>query len=336
MHRVTARPHRQSGFKPGSHRGFTLVELLVVIAIIGILVALLLPAVQSAREAARRMQCSNNLKQIALSSHNFHDTYKKMPPGILSQDSKFNGITGGHQYVGHLVYLLPFLEQQNVYDRIDAALDINVDHYPGTSYGTGKPIAAWWTVGGTWAAAQTKIPGFECPSAQPYNNQRTAAYLRTNSLTITIGWWGQNLPELGRTNYAGSAGGIGEAHTNAGWAAYKGLFWPRSKNRFADMLDGTSNTIAFGEVLGDRIPPNDKGVMLYAFTWMGMGPMTTAWGLASPVSKPGYYQNGSMHPGAVLFALGDGSVRSVSGTVDTNGFLYASGTQDGRQHDIAN
>jgi len=314
--------------------GFTLVELLVVIAIIGILVALLLPAVQSAREAARRMQCSNNLKQIALSSHNFHDTYKRLPPGILAQDSKYNSITGGHQYVGHLVYLLPFLEQQNVYDLIVGALDINVDHYPGGTYGTATPIAEWWTVGGSWAAANTRIPGFECPSANPYSNQNTAAYLRTNNLTIDIGFWSTNYQDLGRTNYAGCAGGIGESHLDAGWAAYKGLFWPRSKNRFADMIDGTSNTIAFGEVLGDRLPPNDKGSMLYAFTWMGMGPMPTAWYLPDPVSKPGYYQNGSMHPGAVLFALGDGSVRSVAATVDNNHFVYASGTQDGRQHEV--
>jgi len=314
--------------------GFTLVELLVVIAIIGILVALLLPAVQSAREAARRMQCSNNIKQIALASHNFHDTYKRLPPGILSQDSARNSITGGHQYIGHLVYLMPFMEQQPLFDRIDAALDINVDHYPGTGYGTGKPIGSWWTLSGTWAAAQTRIPSFECPSANPYSDQSTSAYLRTNNLTIEIGHFGQPLNYLGRTNYAGCAGAIGESHLNAGWANYKGLFWPRSKTRFADMIDGTSNTIAFGEVLGDRRPPNDSGPMLYSFTWIGMGPMVTGWGLASPVSKAGYYQNGSMHPGAVLFALGDGSVRSVSGTVDANSFLYASATQDGHIHDL--
>ncbi len=324
MSRVTARAHRP--------KGFTLVELLVVIAIIGILVALLLPAVQSAREAARRMQCSNNLKQIALASHNFHDTYKRLPPGILAQDS--TGIGGAHQYVGHLVYLLPFMEQQAVYDMVDNALDINVDHYPGGTYGTGKPINSWWGESGTWAAAQTRIPGFECPSANPYSNENTGAYLRTDGTTITIGWWADPMPDLGRTNYAGSAGGIGEAHTSAGWAQYKGLFWPRSKNRFADMIDGTSNTIAFGEVLGDRRPPYNQGQMQFAFTWMGMGPQATAWGLPQPLDEPGYYQNGSMHPGAVLFALGDGSVRSVAGTIDDDDYLFASGTQDGRLHKL--
>jgi prepilin-type N-terminal cleavage/methylation domain-containing protein len=73
--------------KPGRHRGFTLVELLVVIAIIGILVALLLPAVQSAREAARRTQCSNNIRQIALASHNFHDTHLFLPPAFIGDNS---------------------------------------------------------------------------------------------------------------------------------------------------------------------------------------------------------------------------------------------------------
>lgn len=319
-----------------------LVELLVVIAIIGILVALLLPAVQSAREAARRMQCSNNLKQIALSSHNFHDTYRKLPPGILgpvpTPRYPTGASTGAHQYIGTLVYLLPFMEQQPVYDRIDSVLNMKVDSYSPRDDRPGDRVTAWWGQAASWSAAQTKIPAYVCPSANPFNNQNTFAYTYTIQTTVTGGYFVGPLPELGRTNYAGSAGGIGEGVNSSngastGWDTYKGLFWPRSENRFADEIDGTSNTIAFGEVLGHRAPPYDQGPMLYAFTWMGMGPMPSAWYLPSPVSKPGWYQHGSMHPGAVLFALGDGSVRAVAESVDKNGFLYASGTQDGRIHD---
>jgi prepilin-type N-terminal cleavage/methylation domain-containing protein/prepilin-type processing-associated H-X9-DG protein len=90
-------------------RGFTLVELLVVIAIIGVLVSLLLPAVQAAREAANRMSCQNNLKQLGLSLHNYHDTYKKFPPARLSSKPKY----------GHMVGLLPFIEQGNLADQFD-------------------------------------------------------------------------------------------------------------------------------------------------------------------------------------------------------------------------
>ncbi|HTN74437.1 MAG TPA: DUF1559 domain-containing protein, partial [Pirellulaceae bacterium] len=105
--------------------GFTLVELLVVIAIIGILVALLLPAVQAAREAARRMQCMNNLKQLGLAAHNFHSAHGKLPPGFLGPVPAQDNI-GGDQCIGVLAFLLPYLEQQAVYDgvTIEKRLDL--------------------------------------------------------------------------------------------------------------------------------------------------------------------------------------------------------------------
>ena len=133
--------------------GFTLVELLVVIAIIGILVALLLPAVQAAREAARRTQCVNNIKQVALAAHNFHDTHNRLPPGALS--AKVTGVGGGGavgsgQNAGCLVYLLPYMEQVMIYDGIKNDLNLRIDHHP-SDIGTGKISAdlepktrQWW------------------------------------------------------------------------------------------------------------------------------------------------------------------------------------------------
>src|SRR2546423_10314875 len=96
--------------------GFTLVELLVVIAIIGVLVALLLPAVQSARESGRRMSCANNIKQLGVAAHNFHDVFGRLPPGWLGQmpPSTWNSHQTDNQYIGVLAHLLPYLEQQNV------------------------------------------------------------------------------------------------------------------------------------------------------------------------------------------------------------------------------
>jgi prepilin-type N-terminal cleavage/methylation domain-containing protein len=106
--------------------GFTLVELLVVIAIIGVLVALLLPAVQAAREAARRSQCTNNLKQIALATHNFHDTYKVFPPGLLGMRVGPNPHPGPSldQGIGVLPFLMPFMELNNVRDRITVGMNV--------------------------------------------------------------------------------------------------------------------------------------------------------------------------------------------------------------------
>ncbi|TWU21356.1 DUF1559 domain-containing protein [Bythopirellula polymerisocia] len=98
-----------------SRKAFTLVELLVVIAIIGVLVALLLPAVQAAREAARRMQCVNNLKQIGLACHNYYDSHGSLPPGVLTKDT--NRGDEGNSQTSWAVEILPYLEQKNIYDR---------------------------------------------------------------------------------------------------------------------------------------------------------------------------------------------------------------------------
>jgi prepilin-type N-terminal cleavage/methylation domain-containing protein len=327
-------------FKPGATNmrkcrkfaAFTLVELLVVIAIIAVLIGLLLPAVQSAREAARRISCANNMKQIGLACHNFHDVYRRLPPGNLAPSAyPPSGSTDNHQYTSTFVYLLPFVEQQPLYDQLRSSLDIQHDHFPGLTYSTGLPIGPWWTNAIAWSVAETKIPDFVCPSANPFEVQRTVAYLYTLELTVAAGSFSTDTPELGRVNYAPCAGGIGLAHNDPnGWGRYSGAFWPRSTNKMAMITDGTSKTLSFGEVLGgftDGVPSLD-----FAYAWMGIGAMPTAWGFNSPSHRPHWYQFGAQHPDAVQFCVADGSVRVIAAAVDPDMFVFASGIRDGRQH----
>jgi prepilin-type N-terminal cleavage/methylation domain-containing protein/prepilin-type processing-associated H-X9-DG protein len=279
--------------------GFTLVELLVVIAIIGILVSMLLPAVQQAREAARRSDCVNHLKQIGLALHNYHDTYKRFPFGMGGTGGKYSALS----------QMLPFLEQRPLYDRIDFHLPFD------------DPKNA--------PARLTELSEFRCPS-DVQNTQPTAG---------------------GAINYYPNKG------TDILWQTPQanGLMYRDSSNRFADVIDGTSNTAAFCERLltdgsnGVVSPiadvflattnPNtpDEAVQLCdqvditnlanQFPIFMGGPWLDGKHGYLHVNTPntrscGFFPTkasmppSSRHPGGVNLLLADGSVRFVANTIE--------------------
>ena len=201
-----------------SSRGFTLVELLVVIAIIGILVGLLLPAVQAAREAARRMQCSNNFKQLGLSLHNYHDTFNKFPPRIGGDALGLNYTPNG------MVRLLPYMEQNAVYNLISSPQTYNGKNYPAFN------VEPW---DGNYQPWNAKIPSFLCPSdgesGQSGSLGRSNYHLSNGDYA---GWWGDPV-----------ARGPFEV-----WKLYPDWNWHSGGPRgIASVTDGTSNTLAISE-----------------------------------------------------------------------------------------
>lgn len=221
--------HCQNESRQSSRHGFTLVELLVVIAIIGILVALLLPAVQAAREAARRMSCSNNLKQIALAIHNYHDTHKVFPPIRGGQL-----VNGGTQPFGATVtsypgcpgwfnstawswraLILPFVEQQPLYDTI------NFSTIRDTTCYSSQPA---WT--GPTDPNQVVIPGYICPS-------ESWSQVGSNAPTNYAGIWGSDANAFNSNRSRLGVFGMGSTVTSV---------------PMASILDGTSNTAMVGEV----------------------------------------------------------------------------------------
>jgi prepilin-type N-terminal cleavage/methylation domain-containing protein len=191
-----------------SRRAFTLVELLVVIAIIGVLVALLLPAVQAAREAARRSSCSNNMKQLGIALHNYHDTHGRFPPESIWAD----GAPSSWQPRNYswIALTLPFFEQQTLHNQINFSL----------------PIWGQQTQTGQFIRSQ-KIQTLLCPSDRVLGDDASAYH--------TMSW----------TNYAGSEG---YDWWNRRADPNGGVFTFQSSLKMADILDGTSNTIAVGEV----------------------------------------------------------------------------------------
>ncbi len=311
-----------------TRNGFTLVELLVVIAIIGILIALLLPAVQAAREAARRMSCSNNLKQIGLALHNFHGTYKKFPVGSPSKScADYPDIPAWQYRWGALAMLTPYMEQYNAYDALN--LDIPLYGHTGIYKGPGYGVHA-----DNQDPVKTEIGFFYCPSDRSEKIQED--YGATNYLPC----WGTSQP------------------TSSGTAVFEtdGVFEQTDARRLADVTDGTSNTAAFSESLlslqdADELTEANKdrvmvsmrrttlteeacstlganvstfrgarwvdGFVLYSayYHWQSPNSEIPDCGVVSPISSL-WIAARSLHPGGVNVCLCDGSVRFVSETIE--------------------
>ena len=279
-------------FHPSQARrpGFTLIELLVVIAIIAILIGLLLPAVQKVREAAARISCANNLKQVSLAALDYESAVGALPPGQ-------NGTT----LMGPLPYLLPYIEQTNVYNQIPPALL------------SASPPGPWWnTIYGGPTSCHIKT--FECPSDQPYTAQ-TGVFAYTTFTPFNYGgsvFGGANQP-LGASNYVPNGGAMGK--TGTFYDQWVGPYTVQGPTKIASITDGTSNTIAFGETLGGK----SQGQRDYYYPWVMAAPMPAAFDLLTPTSWQTY---GSRHTGGLVqFAFCDGSVHGLRPAGSTTSFF---------------
>jgi prepilin-type N-terminal cleavage/methylation domain-containing protein len=322
-------------------RGFTLVELLVVIAIIGVLVALLLPAVQAAREAARRSQCSNNLKQIGLAMHNYADVHKAFPPAAM---------TVGQHSATAFVFVLPFIEQGPLYDQLSA-----IGFGSQTNYWLGSGAANTALVRAILDGVQ--LPAYRCPSSPMAkvrgvsgSNQMVPSYVLiagsvNHRTTDRTGWTASGNP----------------------WCSGGGVFPGNVALGFQDMVDGSSNTMIVSEqsnwiarntgnfrtafstsgpwmgIKNPRLPNGDgtwsatgthgtgtsnQDMRSYAFTSVRESP--------NPNALAAFQSNNacntplsSAHPGGVQILLGDGSVRFLSDTVNLATYYNLADRDDG-------
>jgi prepilin-type N-terminal cleavage/methylation domain-containing protein/prepilin-type processing-associated H-X9-DG protein len=308
--------------------GFTLVELLVVIAIIGILIALLLPAVQAAREAARRSQCSNNLKQIGLALHNYHDTFHSFPPGWVTVWDLAAGppaLQPDYSLWGWGGLILPFMEQQALHDTLRVG-DVHLAQVAEAA-AAGDPVLL--------SALQQPLSSYRCP---------TDAAPDTNPGRTLLDTTGAAVVDAATSNYVGaqrSWAGRVNLPLNNNEREEAGVFIEDDGCSFAEMRDGSSNIIAVGErrweykdqVNGDTDIARAAIVFgargwndnLFRADQIAIGRTRLNYDLGNQGrARRGF---SSHHPGGAMFVFCDGSTHFISETIDfgpdTNGNQWA-------------
>jgi prepilin-type N-terminal cleavage/methylation domain-containing protein/prepilin-type processing-associated H-X9-DG protein len=276
-------------------QGFTLIELLVVIAIIAVLIALLLPAVQAAREAARRAQCVNNMKQLALACYNYESSLGSFPMGnvITNANPSFGQASCSYLRWSWTVmaYVLPYMEQGSGYNAYNLI-------WPSDN----SPTVA--INGPNWTAGVQKIASFICPS------DGIAAYASPTNYYIPVSQnsYGGNRGTWETTifNWVNGAGVATQGANSCGWAMGNGMFGPEGSVRVADVTDGTSNTLLFGEM--SQFPQDSGSAWMFGNVlgwWGDGGGFGRITGGAYPVPAPNStYDNTGTVGNACLFGNG--------------------------------
>ena len=292
---------------------FTLVELLVVIAIIGILVALLLPAIQAAREAARRTQCNNKMKQLGLALHTYHDTHRVFPPAQVANRDCLSGIP----YPGYtamnlngLVLLLPYLEQQALFDEFDFNYAFGTNVHGTVS--PPPPLAGGGTGPNAAIVARDPPDAFACPSDEVHASYRR----RTNYDFLTVRTWSQC------------------SHWQARSLTTRTMFEDGSTCNARDILDGLSNTAAMAETWRQCCCNGSNAEWAQrTYTQVGLSlehrPPNYTWYNVSWANPPhlcndlyngrrlgDWMHTGSKHPGGLNILMADAAVRFMSETAD--------------------
>ncbi len=337
---------------------FTLVELLVVIAIIGILIGMLLPAVQQVREAARRTQCLNKLKQIGLAALNFESAHMTFPPATLGEGGNPTrdqavAAVNFHQGTSALVAILPFLEQGNLFLKLDPLAADARRVLADEGYSLGAPGFNWLN-----GKATSTVPGrdsgvthglseqpelWRCPSdRQATRREAFAILVYGNDADITTFVLKQESesdtelsasPEFGLTNYVANIGALAITKSPGSglenWRGYHGAMRNREADAVDRIADGSSNTLLFGESVGDNRNEDRR------WNWvLGGGAVTfgKGYGFESNFGthrSSRFYQFGSGHT-TVNFVRGDGSVIALDRNTANSVVQRLGGAADGR------